>query len=253
MELLQPRHLVLVRHGESEGDVRRKLGAQASKHPKDENQTERGDRQSQTTGRWIAKYIMQFYGFDCFDSYLTSPLIRTKQSAESLGLSGNWVDEPRLTERNRGDIQGMTKRQHKEQHPDSYQKMLDYPFHWTPPGGESILAVSHRFGELVDDLGNVEKVLIMTHRDVLWAAHVPLDKLDLEDVEHVDTDSIHNGQVIHYTNINPNSGLAESVQYSWKRSIDPSTDSSITETTDWVPIARPHTGLEITGPVSSQI
>jgi hypothetical protein len=40
MELLQPRHLVLVRHGESEGDVRRKLGTHALIHPNDEKQTE---------------------------------------------------------------------------------------------------------------------------------------------------------------------------------------------------------------------
>jgi len=243
VELLQPRHLVLVRHGESEGDVRRRKGTKAFTHPKDEKQTEAGHEQSKAAGRWIAKYVMQVYGFDYFDTYLTSPLIRTKQSAESLGLSSDWLEDSRLTERNRGGIQGMTKYDHREKYPDSYQKMLDYPFHWVPPGGESILAVSHRFGELVYDLENAGNVLIMTHRDVLWAAHVPLDKLGLEDVEHVDTDSIRNGQVIHYTNVDPNSGLAESVQYTWKRSINPLADSSITETTSWTPITRPHTDL----------
>jgi broad specificity phosphatase PhoE len=236
MELLQPRHLILVRHGESEGDVRRKLGTHALIHPNDEKQTEAGHRQSQLSGRWIAKYIMQVYGFEKFDSCLTSPLIRTKQSAESLGLGSDWTEEPRLTERNRGDIQGLTKQQHKEKFPDSYQAMLDHPFYWVPPGGESILAVSHRFGELVNDLTNTNNVLIMTHRDVLWAANVPLDKLALDKIEDVDTDSMHNGQVIHYTNINPISGAVEGTYLAWKRSINPSTDASENEVKDWVQI-----------------
>lgn len=236
MELLQPRHLVLVRHGESEGDVRRKLGTHALIHPNDEKQTEAGHRQSQITGRWIAKYIMQVYDFKKFDTYLTSPLIRTKQSAESLGFGGDWIKEPRLTERNRGDIQGLTKQQHKEKFPDSYQSMKGHPFYWVPPGGESILAVSHRFGELVDDLANTNNVLIMTHRDVIWAAHVPLDKLALDKIEDVNTDSIHNGQVVHYTNINPTSGVVEGAELTWKRSVDPSSDTSANQVNDWVQI-----------------
>ncbi len=49
MELLQSRHLVIVRHGESEGDVRRKLGTRALIHPNDEKQTEAGHRQLSTS------------------------------------------------------------------------------------------------------------------------------------------------------------------------------------------------------------
>ena len=48
MELLQPRHLILVRHGESEGDVRRKLGTSALIHPNDEKQTEAVSRSHYT-------------------------------------------------------------------------------------------------------------------------------------------------------------------------------------------------------------
>lgn len=239
METLRPRHLVLVRHGESEGDVRRKMGAKAFKHPKDEHQTQTGNEQSRAAGLWIAKYIMQTYGFEDFDTYLTSPLVRTKQSAESLSLSDNWIEEPRLTERDRGDIQGITKQQHKEKYPDSYQKMLDHPFHWVPPGGESILAVSYRFGELIGDLEDVDTVLMMTHRDVMWAAHVPLDRLALDAVEHLDTNSIHNGQVFHYTNINPHSGAIEGPDVAWKRCVNPSDGTSIAQAADnWVYISN---------------
>lgn len=83
MELLRPRHLVLVRHGESEDDVRRKKDIPALKHPKDEIQTELGHAQSCAAGAWITKNILQRYGLADFELYLTSPLIRAKQSARS--------------------------------------------------------------------------------------------------------------------------------------------------------------------------
>lgn len=237
MESLQPRHLVLVRHGESEGDVRRIEGTQALKHPKNEKQTEAGHKQSQAAGLWIAKYILEVYGFGHFDQYLTSPLVRTKQSAYSLGLAESWTEEPRLTERNRGDIQGLTKQQHKEKYPESYKAMHDHPIYWVPPSGESILAVSHRFGTVIDELANAGSVLIMTHRDVIWAAHVPLDGFALDDVERMDTGSIYNGQVVHYTNINPNSGAIEGTELTWKRSVDPSVATQVAQDSEWVSLA----------------
>lgn len=238
MELLKPRHLVLVRHGESEGDVRRREGTRALKHPIEEQQTEKGHKQSQIAGIWIAKYIFEIYNFEYFDQYLASPLVRTKQSAHSLGLSASWIDEPRLAERDRGNIQGLTKQQHKENHPESYKAMHEHPFHWVPPGGESILAVSHRVGAVFDELANASTVLIMTHRDVLWAAHVPLDGLSIDDAEKLDTSSIHNSQVVHYTNMNPNSGKVDGTQLTWKRSVDPSVASPLAQDKEWVCLAK---------------
>lgn len=237
MELLQPRHLVLVRHGESEGDVRRKQNVLALKHPRNEEQTEVGHNQSRAAGSWITKHILGAYGLKGFDHWLVSPLIRTKQSAESLGLSDVWVEDPRLTERNRGDIQGITKKQHRELYPDSYRQMSEHPFHWVPPHGESILAVSHRFDNLLRGLDQLDTVLIMTHRDVIWAAHVPLDGLALDDVERLSTDCINNGQVVHYTNINPNSGAIEGTELTWKRSVDPSVATQVAQDSEWVSLA----------------
>lgn len=243
MEMLTPRHLVLVRHGESEGDVRRKQKLPALKHPIHEEQTKVGHEQSRAAGSWITKHILGAYGLNGFDNYLVSPLIRTKQSAHSLDLSDVWTEDPRLAERNRGDIQGVTKKQHIERYPESYKQMSEHPFHWVPPHGESILAVSHRFGELVNDLVNSNNVLIMTHRDVIWAALVPLEGMDLEEVESVNTDTINNGQVIHYTNVNPSTGVAESLEMMWKRSVDPSETNIPVENVEWVNVSDLHESL----------
>lgn len=236
-----PRHLVIVRHGESEGDVRRAkrdqpLSHDLVKHPYDEDQTETGHKQSSQSGQWIIQHILAVYGIEMFDSQLTSPLIRTQQSARSLGLSGKWRSDSRLAERNRGIIQGMTMKEHEERYPESYSHMLAYPFHWTPRSGESILRVSHRFSTLVDDFmkSDNQTAIFMTHRDVIWAAHVFLDHMSHEDVDKLDTSAIRNGQVLHYTNVNPQSGLVDGSELVWKRSVTPWGSNSQKQTVDWL-------------------
>lgn len=239
------KHLLLVRHGESEGDVRRALADQPlsdmlAKHPRDEEETERGHEQSLASGQWIAKFVLGTYGFGQFDWQRTSPLIRTKQSADSLGLPGEWADEERLAERDRGKIQGMTKKQHQEQFPESYDQMLNYPFLWTPPGGESLLRVSMRFGELMDEFMHSDATsgILMTHRDVLWAAHIPLDHVPVDEIQDINTDILYNGHVVHYTNVDPETGEAQADKQLWKRSCTPWMDGSDVDLTKWSKLDR---------------
>jgi NAD+ kinase len=240
MSEVPAKHLILVRHGEGEGDVRRTLTNQPlsdmlTKHPRDEEETQRGHEQSAASGQWIAKFVLGVYGFEQFDWQRTSPLIRTKQSAESLGLLGEWIDEERLAERDRGKIQGMTKLQHQEQFPESYKQMHDHPFHWTPPGGESLLRVSMRLDELVDEFmrSDATSAIFMTHRDVLWAAHIPLDYVPVDELQAIDTDSLHNGHVVHYTNVDPSTGKAQANEQLWKRSCTPWLDGPQVDLTQW--------------------
>lgn len=238
MSEFSPRHVVFVRHGESEGDVRRKNGMQATRHPKDEEQTKLGHEQSVAAGQWIVKYVLEHYGIT-FDTYLTSPLIRTQQSAQSLGISDKWQAEPRLAERNRGDIQGLTKQQHQQRYPDSYLQMLEHPFHWVPPGGESILRVSDRLGELVNEFDKTSNYLLMTHRDIMWAAHVPIDGVGLGEIVQVDTNVIGNGHIFHYTNVNPYNGSVVSDELLWKQSVDPLNTSLDIDTSTWQDLTTP--------------
>lgn len=234
------KHLILVRHGESEGDVRRAMREQPTsdeliKHPRNEEQTDEGHRQSMITGQYIAKFVLGRYGFDTFDWQLTSPLIRTKQSADSLDITGKWREDERLAERDRGEIQGMTKKQHREQFPESYRQMLEYPFHWSPPGGESLLRVSVRFGELVDEFmqSKATSAIFMTHRDLLWAAHVSLDKVPLDKIQDIDTSAIHNGYIAHYMNINPITSQVSSTKQLWKRTQTPWLTGTVLDAADW--------------------
>lgn len=227
------KHLVLVRHGESEGDVRRSqrdqpLSHTLRKHPRDEEETLRGHEQSRAAGQWISKYVLGASGFKTFDWQRVSPLIRTLQSAESLGLPNHWQPDPRLAERDRGAIQGMTKQQHQQLYPESFRHMVDHPFHWVPPQGESLLRVSMRFNELLDEFlaSDAKSAIFMTHRDVLWAAHLPLDKVGLGQIEQINTNEIHNGYIVQYTNVNPETHEIESEGLCWKRFTTPWMDES---------------------------
>lgn len=223
------RHLVIVRHGESEGDVRRASRQQgkdydSQKHPVDEEQTELGHQQSVAAGKWIAKYVLGAYGIKSFDICTTSPMIRTKQSALSLGLSQDWTEDPLLAERNRGEIQGLTRADHKLLYPKSYDQMNKYPFHWVPLGGESILKVVDRATRFIEQVKTDQSVLVQTHRDWIWASHIPLDGMSIDEVLDVDTNQIHNGQILHYTNIDPQDGSVNNDQFCWKRSVCPWAD-----------------------------
>lgn len=228
MDKVVPKHLVLIRHGQSDGDLRRAMPAQPSsyelkKHPHDEEQTDLGRLQSYAAGQYILKYVLGKYGIQAFDLMLTSPLIRTRQSADSTELEGEWVTDNRLTERNRGLIQGMTKKQHAEEYPGSFRDMTRHPFHWTPEGGESILRVSHRFAESIDEFkkSKMDSVVMMVHRDIMWASHATLDHTPFEKLDKMDTNFIGNGHIFHLTNVNPQSGEPEGEDLVWKRSVCP--------------------------------
>lgn len=248
MEIKQgfPYHLVLVRHGESEGDVRRETlrnGDEYStdKAPREEEQTELGHRQSVAAGKWITQYVLEEYSIDRFDLCAVSPLVRTRQSADSLGFSDNWQPDPLLTERNRGKIQGLTPSEHQRLYPESFQQMKNHPFHWVPPEGESILKVAYRaqrFFEKTHSEGH-RAILVEAHRDWIWAAQVPLDHISLQQAESIDTDIIRNAQTLHYTNVDPASGQVGDNSVIWKRSVCPWQDEDRVknDTNSWQSVA----------------
>lgn len=220
-------HLVLVRHGESEGDVRRaawKRGdmVAAVKMPEQEEITDRGAAQSASAGRWIRRHIIGAYGLQAFDGCYVSSALRSEQSAVALDLGvAVWQEDSCLDERNRGRIRGLRPVQHEQLYPDSFTAMKKDPLHWLPPGGETLVPdVVGRARTFLENIEGASTVLAVTHRDWMWAAQLILENLSEAELLAVNTDEIHNAQVVEYTSVNPVTG-EQAPALMWKRSVDP--------------------------------
>jgi len=227
-------HLVLVRHGESEGDVRREAWGQgdsqaASKRPEFEELTDRGIDQCRIAGRWITKNIIDSYDLEAFDGYFVSPALRSEQSAIALNLpNAAWQVDNNLNERNRGLISGLRPEEHQRLYPRSFDEMQNKPLHWLPPQGEALIPdIVDGIRQFITAIKKFRAVIAVTHRDRMWVALLPLESLTETQLVAINSDDIHNGQVVHYTSVDPVSREVSS-ELSWKRSVDPAASGSST-------------------------
>jgi broad specificity phosphatase PhoE len=206
-------HLVLGRHGESEGDRRRaawKRGEafQASKTPDEEEITSLGVDQCRAGGVWVAENVIKKNHLPGFEGYFASTALRSLQSAIAMDLPGaDWQADPRLDERNRGLIRGLHPNDHKRLYPDSYRRMREDPLHWIPPGGNAIIPdLVNEFESFYEDIKDMESIIIEGHRDQIWAAMMRLEDLTEQEMSAVDTESINPGYLIYYTAVHPRTG-----------------------------------------------
>lgn len=239
MKVQIPTHLILVRHGESEGDLRRAAWKHGDtqqeriKLPEEEELTTKGLEQSRQAGAWIVEHVLAQYGLEEFDGYFVSSSLRSEQSAIALDLPGAlWIENTCLDERDRGRIRGLHPNQHKTLFPDSYGQMKRNPVEWVPPDGESILDVAKRANHFLQLVKNLGSVLAVTHRDWIWAAQSTIEQLSASELAEVDTDSIHNAHVTHYTTVKPKSPNSRS-QNIWKRTASPPFKDG---RANWVPL-----------------
>jgi broad specificity phosphatase PhoE len=221
------RHLVLVRHVEDEGTLRRLARRRgenwAVKPQEEEGITEQGFRDATVIGRYIINNIQKPYGLEPFGGYFTSLSRRSIQSAGAMCLAGAdvWQSDKRLDERNRGQIRGLLPAEHKKKFPESYRQMKDDPLRWVPPGGDAVIPhLTDNFESFYDDIGDLDSAVIVGHRDQIWAAMRHLENLSDAEMLAVDTEVIIPGYTIHYTSINPQTGQ-ESPDLAWRFTVDP--------------------------------
>jgi broad specificity phosphatase PhoE len=219
--------LVMVRHGESHDDKRREDQRRGKiinsiKPPEQIDITDRGLHQSRLAGLWIKEHIIKRYGLPGFDGYYVSPAPRSKSSAAALGLPGaNWQEEPLLNERNRGKVRGLSPEQHQQLYPESFDQMKSDPLHWVPPGGIAIIPdMVGQANQFFHKVRELRTVVLVGHRDWIWPAQMILEHLSEAELLAVNTDEIHNAQIIDYVAINPKTGKTTPA-LSWKRSVDP--------------------------------
>lgn len=242
-----PDNFVLVRHGQSEGN----LATDASKDGDDHyytdaflttpghqwRLTEFGQEQAKTIGVWLAQE------FPTFDRYYVSPYVRTRETAGTMGLPhAEWMMNRALRERDWGDI-GSVPRKDFLTRPEFREnaKMFKMdPLYWMPPGGESIAHVAeNRVRNILSTLHREcaeQDVIAVSHGEMMWAFRIMLERWNDEEYIAFDADKsmkIRNCQAIHYTRINPVTGERHK-RLAWVRTATPAINEATGTWTDVV-------------------
>src|SRR5262249_38727745 len=142
--MTMPLDLVLVRHGESEGnvafgyskrgDTRHFTPEFLARHSSKWRLTDRGREQARAAGVWLRENLAP-----SFDRYYTAEYLRAMETAAHLGFEdAAWYCEFYLRERDWGVFDVMSFQDRRERYADDLKRREADTFFWTPPGGESM-------------------------------------------------------------------------------------------------------------------
>lgn len=214
-----PRDLILVRHGESEGNAvldAAKRGDKSlmtdeflARSAADYRLSPGGRVQADRAGGWIRDWMAE-EGFDAFDRLYCSPFARACETAATLALHrAEWQLEPLLRERDWGLWEGLDKTATAERFPISTGQKVRNKFLWRPECGENTPDVDMRAREMLGTFARElpgRRVICVTHEDVMWAFRFRLEKLTVGQwLQHEASDKaehqIVNCAVLHYTRV----------------------------------------------------
>ncbi len=170
-----PKLLVLVRHAESIGNTmpieqRVKLDISTSEFPL----TNKGKEQARITGEYLNK------NFGTFSTYITSPYLRTTETAKLLYPDVEFQKDPRLIEVQRGIRYVMTEKQIKKKYPEEIiRKRKEGLYYYRPLGGENWIDVEIRIRSFLNRLRS-KKILIVVHGNWLVIFQKIIDDLSIE-------------------------------------------------------------------------
>lgn len=231
-----PLDLILVRHGQSEGNVaiaKSHAGDNSlftkefsARHTATYRLTDVGISQAKAAGDWLKKNLKHPY----FDRYLTSEYVRAMETAANLDLpDADWQIDFFLREREWGDLDGLNYAEQREKFSRNLEMKDSEPFFWTPPNGESFAAVcSNRISWVLSNLEKEysdKRAIIVCHEEILWAFRIMIEKLRQSDfIELFNStepeNKMVNCQIFHYTRKDPKTGLV--LPYiNWVRTVDP--------------------------------
>jgi broad specificity phosphatase PhoE len=211
-----PRELVLVRHGESMGNIADDEAREAdadrlelSARDADVELSPNGEEQGRTLGRWVA-------GLDEAarpDLVVSSPYRRASDTARAaLGeLGGDVLLDERLRERDLGLFDGLTGKGIRARYPEEAERRSHVgKFYYQPPSGESWADVVLRVRSLLADLRegyDDRRVWLFTHQAVIMSFRYALEGLDEAELLEIDrTTRISNASVTRY--VRDDDGLA---------------------------------------------
>ena len=197
-----PKALILVRHGESSGNVARDQAESVGSEmidielrDVDVPLSDLGCRQARALGRWLARLPQD----ERPTALLSSPYQRAQQTADealaAAGIGGDRIErllDERLREREFGVLDRLTKPGIQAREPQQAElRGFLGKFYHRPPGGESWADVGLRVRTVLDTLRHDlagERVLISTHQVVVLMFRYVLEAMTEADVLAVSRD-----------------------------------------------------------------
>lgn len=241
---VQVRRLVLIRHGESEGNVAQRLlrAGRSAEIPRgffdapnrELRLTKGGVEQCGPTGKWLKEEYPEG-----FARIFTADFIRSTETAVSTVLAAGWPGVDLFTESLYGErIWGEMPIEPEALKGELKRRKRD-PFGWITKNGEMLLSTRLRARVLLERAKREhagEDILVFTHGEFIEAV--------LAEVLHLDADEfrsfrksklgdIDNCQIIELSSVDPASGESDG-KLRWIRS----TNAWKGEFGDWQPIVR---------------
>lgn len=175
-----PKLLVVVRHAESEGNVRTAdERAQMSKANFRFSLTERGRRQAVFSGEYIKKV------FGGFDVYFRSYYERVRETFDVMFPSVKAIEDARLAEGQRGIWHTMTAEKIAAIFPEEVvRREREGFYHYRPIGGENWPDIElriHSFVEMLRQDYNGKHVLVVAHGQWLILLQKIIERTTMED------------------------------------------------------------------------
>jgi broad specificity phosphatase PhoE len=196
-----PTQLVLVRHGESRGNVADRMARDAGAlrldldlRDADMPLSDLGEQQAEALGRHIGALAATEQPSRIFSSPYERAASTARIATAAAALSGleQLVElDERLRERELGAFDGMTGTGIRSLHPEEAQRRRWLgKFYYRPPGGESWADVVQRVRQfllnLTLDPGPSDRVWVFTHQAVILAFRVALEGLTEREILDID-------------------------------------------------------------------
>lgn len=217
---MYPLNLILIRHGESEGNLAKFQALHENNnelYEKIENRknpfyrlTKNGREQIEYTSKWLKKNI-EFN----IDNFYSSEYIRALETALLLDIPhANWEINTYLRERDNGMLSGLSPNFKTENYSQEVKRKEDSLFYYAAPGGESVINCMNRVESFLNS--TMDEKITKTEKSILCVCHGGIMnsfRLLIENIRGTDKDKIYkmrfgeekinNGQILWYSRKDP--------------------------------------------------
>ncbi len=183
--------LILIRHGESEGNYANRLSEAGKiktlnrlyhqRHSYHLRLSDKGRSQALMAGEWFRE---KFGNIAARSHFVVSEYVRARETAALLGIPGaRWHLHRHLVERDWGDLEKFSSEDRLKKFGDNIRGRRVEPFYWRPQGGETMAEVCERVSTFIEHLKrdySDKTVVVVCHGEVMWAFRIVLEHMSVE-------------------------------------------------------------------------